>query len=224
MPESVIEYIRREYLTLEQLVEETTASAEAILELIDRKCIPQRSYEVVESTHIRSFFGERETLHCSVPYYAKSQVQRIRERVEEAKTKPFAEMTHNVKASFISEYRAQITTPDVISSEIIDEAEIDLLPESEWREWLRGTYGLCTKQDIPRNIATKELSTRRIKQITREGTKTSLTRHERSSLELAVRALDEVASYFAPDERATSSRERWIHQMIEKYDLRIPVI
>jgi uncharacterized protein DUF6058 len=219
MPNKVVCYIQENFLTLRELAERTGATEESILHLIESQCIPRHSYEIAESTTVKSFFGEREVSRTAVRYYPTSHLERIGEAMEAATQSSPNEFAKAVRAAFFSEYQNEIAASGLLEDGLLREGEVEPLLESEWAAWLDGTYGLCTLRATARDVARKELSILRIKGITDDARKESLTDPERRRAREAIEALDAVASFFAPDEREDSSRERWINRIVRKYRL-----
>ena len=88
MTADAIEYIRNEYLTLDQLITKSRVSKERILAFIEARCLPRHSYEVTETTQVKSFFGDREVGRSSNRYYAPSHLEKLR-GLEEAAASPW---------------------------------------------------------------------------------------------------------------------------------------
>jgi hypothetical protein len=83
----------------------------------------------------------------------------------------------------------------------------------EWRHFLDGTYGLCTRSGLPEDIAAKELAICVIRE-SLEGGAPDLAR-----LRAAVDLLDRASSPFAPHERPRSSRHRYVDELRVRYGL-----
>ncbi|MCH9647284.1 MAG: hypothetical protein K0U98_03530 [Deltaproteobacteria bacterium] len=217
-------YIREHFLTLKQLCEKSTVTGEEILQLIEKKCIPKHSYEITETTEVQSFFGKRTALRSTTQFYAKSNLDRIREVTKEARTQNLEAIACTVKERFLETYRRQISAAEEDLPGIMDGVAVEKLLQEEWQAWLDGIYGLCTIGATADDVAAKEVSIRRIRRITDDATKSTLTPLEGKHLQEAVNLLNEAASLFAPDERADSSRERWINRIVDQYELIHPTI
>ena len=98
----------------------------------------------------------------------------------------------------------------------------ELIAEA-FQHWLDGTYGLCTKHVTVREIVLKEVAIGRIRRLTENGTRKALSPEDRPALQDALRTLDTVDSKFAPDERMTSSREKWLNTISRRFGFNVPV-
>lgn len=212
-------YIRQNFLTLEQLSDASNVSDEEILRLIDKQCIPQHSYEITEVTEVSSFFGQRVSQRTVTRFYARTHLELIREATDQVQKQDLAGIARATKEEFFQEYRRQIRNGELDLPGLMEEVDVEVLLKEEWQAWLDGIYGLCTVEATAEDVAIKEISIRFIRKITADATKTSLTILERKRLQEAVDRLDGAASFFAPDERANSSRQRWIGRIVEKYEL-----
>jgi hypothetical protein len=105
-------------------------------------------------------------------------------------------------ARFAARYRAALDALPLFRMEVT-EAHL----RSEWRHFIAGTYGLCTRTGLPEDIAAKELAIRAIRNLTDDGR--PLDAAERERLARARELLDRASSLFAPHERARSSRARY---------------
>lgn len=79
----------------------------------------------------------------------------------------------------------------------------------EWRHFLGGTYGLCTRSGLPEDIAAKELAAATIRSLSTHGV-AELDGAQRERLLAAIDLLDLASSQFAPHERTRSSRHSLI--------------
>jgi hypothetical protein len=89
----------------------------------------------------------------------------------------------------------------------------------EWRHFLDGTYGVCTKTGLPEDIASKELAATIIREIIDSPVEQALSTRDRVCLTLAVDLLDTASSQFAPHEKERSSRHLLIDEVRKTYQL-----
>jgi hypothetical protein len=89
----------------------------------------------------------------------------------------------------------------------------------EWRHFLEGTYGLCSRDGLPETIADKEVAAANIKGLLDKGGEQVLTADELLYLRHWVNVLDRASAPFAPHEVARSSRRRLIDEVRAAYRL-----
>ncbi|EOF4704734.1 DUF6058 family natural product biosynthesis protein [Klebsiella oxytoca] len=86
-----------------------------------------------------------------------------------------------------------------------------------WKNFLDGTYGVCTKDCMPENIAIKDVTTFVINEITEKQYKLELSEVDKQKVVMALNLLDSATSLFAPHERELSSRVKIIDTVREIY-------
>jgi hypothetical protein len=90
---------------------------------------------------------------------------------------------------------------------------------AEWRHFLDGTYGLCTRSGLPEDIAAKEAAITLIRALTASGTPQGLDEEARGRLAAAVGLLDRASAPFAPHELARRSRRRYVDEVKKAWAL-----
>ena len=102
--------------------------------------------------------------------------------------------------------------------EIYPQSQWDLSDYSEtWMHFLNGTYGLCTRTGLPREIFLKHIYIRFVEFVTEANRPNEIKPDLLGLLSEAVDALDKVESDFAPHEVAQSSRQRCIINIKKDY-------
>jgi hypothetical protein len=218
MWDSVERYLRSGFLTLEQLVERSGVSAGLIRELSEHGCLPRPSYRVSSRVTVASHCGER-SYERSEEFYHPSLVALARRLADAARSSPMDSIAVELRSVFEAEYRSELARTGACETGLLAGVELDELIASEWRAWCDGVYGLCTRDNDVPGIVRKEMAVRRIRAITSDGARARVDAEEREALDAAVRALDEAAAPFAPDEREQSSRGRWVDDVRERYGL-----
>lgn len=210
----LIRYLNDAYFTEQQLLDACGIDASELAALQERGVMPQPSYHLKLDIACDSFFGPRSE-QASVSYYGKGNLAWIGV-VQSVATAAdaFAIFAQRYKYRLAALAAAGVTT----SAEKLG-AGLDAHIETEWKYFLDGTYGLCTKSGLPEDIAAKELAVFVIKEITGERADTVLDDAMRARLTIAVDLLDTASSMFAPHERARSSRHRLIDEVRRNYRL-----
>lgn len=192
----LIHYLEHDYFTEKQLLETGGISAAGLAELQVRKLMPQPSYTLRMDLVCDSFFGTHSE-QATVCYYAKGYAQWIGAVRELAREDDAFRVFSQRYLARLEVLRGAAHQPDL---------------QQEWRHFLNGTYGLCTRSGLPEDIAAKELAVATIQQLTTGGVDT-LSSGEREQLSSAIDLLDQASSLFAPHERTRSSRHRLIDQL-----------
>jgi hypothetical protein len=203
---NLLDYLNRHLLTREQLLARAGIDDARLGELQERGMLPRPSYRLRLDIACDSFFGAHAENHA-IDWYAHGTVAWA--GLLEALDGP-----QQAFHMFADRYRrrlAQLAADGLLMDEgtLAGEAHI----EAEWRHFLDGTYGLCTRTGLPEDIAAKEAAIARIRALTELGARQGLDEGERQQLAAAVDLLDRVSAPFAPHERARSSRRRWVDEV-----------
>mgnify|MGYP000716477482 CR=1 FL=1 len=85
----------------------------------------------------------------------------------------------------------------------------------EWNHYLNGIYGICTLNATPEEIVEKEVAVKRLIHFI-DSTKQNDWRPKQSELKEIVAAFDQVSSRFAPYQRESSSRGKYVDKSLQK--------
>ena len=168
----------------------------ALRSLQTRRMAPQPAYRLHLTVRCTSFFGEHEE-NTTRHYYATGTPEWL------AAVQALAG-EDAAQALFARRYLARLHALDPAAG-----ADIP----AEWRSFLDGTYGLCTRSGLPEEIAAKEWSATAITRLVAQ------PEPDRAALRAAVDLLDAASSPFAPHERARSSRRRLVDAVRARFDL-----
>jgi len=208
----LIKYLNKHFFTKQQLLDITKTTEQDLSKYQEDGLMPKCSYKLSLNIKSDSFFG----LHNNeqeIEYYAKGYsswlaiIQSLNST--EAVYSVFANR-YKIAIKSLNEHGYYSTNPRVTS-------ELNEHIKEEWRHFLNGIYGLCTKSGLPEDIAAKELSILVINELSEND---ELTPEQRNKLTLAVDLLDSASSLFAPHERLKSSRHRLVNEVRSKYQLK----
>lgn len=211
----LIHYLNDGFFTRAQLLATCGIDLAQLTALQRRGVVPQASYRLKLDLGCDSFFGPHSE-QMSVDYYAKgcaSWIGTVQTLTRDA----------DAYEVFTERYRRrleQLRAAGVTSAHDKLNAGLGLHLEDEWRHFLSGTYGLCTRSGLPEDIAAKEVAIAIIKDITGQRDTPALDDAQRASLSVAVDLLDAASGMFAPHERTRSSRHRLVDQVRQTYALR----
>lgn len=200
---NLIDYLKQHFLTREQLLAHTGIDEDRLNEWQALGMMPRPSYHLRLDLACDSFFGRHEEQH-TVAWYAQGYVAW-------AGMLAALDGPRQAYETFAQRYRrrlAQLAVDKRLTypQALADDAHI----ETEWRHFLDGTYGLCTRSGLPEDIAAKEAAIVLIRALTEAGARQQLNEEERRQLAAAVELLDRVSSPFAPHEVERSSRRRYV--------------
>jgi hypothetical protein len=199
----LLDYLNQHFLTREQLLARSGIDGARLDGLQERGMMPRPSYRLRMHLGCDSFFGQHEEGHA-VDWYAQGMVAW-------AGLLGAMDGPREAYDAFAKRYRqrlAQIVEDGLPPA--TDALAADAHIATEWRHFLDGTYGLCTRAGLPEEIAAKEAAIVLIRALTENGVEKGLGEAERERLEAAVDLLDRVSAPFAPHEVARSSRRRYI--------------
>lgn len=211
----LIRYLNEGFFTQAQLLAACGIDLAQLTALQQRGVVPQASYRLKLDLACDSFFGPHSE-QASIDYYAKgyaSWTGLVQTLARDADAYDVFETRYQRRLE-------QLRAAGASSSHDKLNAGLGKHLEDEWRHFLSGTYGLCTRSGLPEDIAAKEVAIAIIKDITEQRQTPALGDAERASLTVAVDLLDAASSMFAPHERARSSRHRLVDQMRETYRLK----
>jgi hypothetical protein len=200
---NLIDYLKQHFLTREQLLAHTGIDGGRLDEWQALGMMPRPSYRLRLDLACDSFFGQHEE-HHTVDWYAQGYVAW-------AGLLAALDGPREACAVFAQRYRrclAQLAVDKGVRypQDLAGEAHI----EAEWRHFLDGTYGLCTRSGLPEDIAAKEAAIVLIRALTASGVPQGLNEEERRQLAAAVELLDRASAPFAPHEVERSSRRRYV--------------
>jgi hypothetical protein len=206
----LIDYLNKHFLTREQLLARAGIDGARLNEWQERGMMPRPSYRLRLDLACESVFGPHEEQHA-IDWYAQGYVAWA--GLLDALDGP-----RQALIVFSDRYRrrlAQLAAEDLIAADADLTAEAHLA--AEWRHFLDGTYGLCTRTGLPEEIAAKEAAIGLIKELTASGGERALTDEQRRRLAAAVDLLDRASAPFAPHERERSSRHRYVDEVRARF-------
>lgn len=198
---SLLTYLFEHFYGEEQLVQRAGISQKQLQLWQSQALVPLPAYRVMCKVSCESFFGEYQEQQ-SLSFYAKGTIDWLQQVAKLSDA-------DQAYAIFKSEYQQVLDKlTNVFGHEFFNTINLDDDHiTSQWQHFLNGTYGLCTKSGLAHDIATKEVCLGVIKALFK---KVSLDEHQRKRLKDAVAMLDQASAYFAPHERAKSSRCHYI--------------
>ncbi len=210
----LIRYLNANFFSQKQLLAVSGLGAAELADLQSRAMMPAPSYKLLTDVECESYFGHHAE-QARVEYYAKGYASWI------GSLQALASEADSMRV-FSERYRArlhQLSQVGMSSAHVRFHAGLDEHLVEEWRHFLAGTYGLCTRTGLPEDIASKAVAAAIIEDIIENTSVQALTPRARVCLTLAVDLLDTASTQFAPHEKARSSRHRLIDTVRADYQL-----
>lgn len=207
-------YLEENFLSLEDLAEQSGISMEKLGAYIEKKMIPRASYKVRQNHEISSALGDSYILESETSYFPKSYVdlaQGLENRSTEETKKEFIDKMKN----YLLDHQAkEIAYKNAVS----DSGKLDAALEEEWNHYLNGIYGICTLNATPEEIIEKEVAVKKLQNFLADNEVEDLLA-KKSELEQIISEYDLVSSRFAPYQRESSSRGKYVDKSLQNLGL-----
>lgn len=214
----LLNYIYQHYYERAEFCAAAQMDTAELARLEQANLIPKASYILDIELCAKSFVAEHQEKQ-SYEFYLKGQLEWL---VQIANKNISTE--NAARHYFEAQYNAAIEV--FLASELGQEIAT-LYPQTAWKlsdyseiwqHFLDGTYGLCTRTGLPREIFLKHIYIRFIEFITAANQPAELTPKLKSLLSAVVDDLDKnIESNFAAHEVAKSSRQRCIINVRKEY-------
>ncbi|WP_052717640.1 DUF6058 family natural product biosynthesis protein [Chromobacterium vaccinii] len=202
---ALLDYLHTYFMSEPQLLFRCGLAPERLAELQREGRAPLPSYRLRCAGAVTSYFGEQ-ALDGELAWYP----QAMAEWLIEAEHADAA----TLRARFERRYRAELAR---LAEQGLSTVEPIGGLDEEWAHFLAGAYGVCTRHGRVEQIAAKEAMVALIDRLTERQTRAFLPEAELALLRRAVDLLDEVEAWFAPHERAASSRARCVDGARRRY-------
>ncbi|WP_310619000.1 DUF6058 family natural product biosynthesis protein [Flexibacterium corallicola] len=214
----LFDYLNNNFLSEPRLLAQTGGNSQRLHDLIEAQVVPAPSYRLDMSCKSHSFFGEHQERQ-DLRFYSKGQVDWIK-----AIKSMGIEGEPQAKAYFLVRFEA---AQQAFFAGTLGQALDELMPdlrnsispaqfEETWGYFLDGTYGVCTRDNLPETIFLKQTGVRFIKYLTAI-TPEEMADRTKEVLRQTVDLLDSVEADFAPHEVSRSSRQRCILDVRQRY-------
>ncbi|MFB9158963.1 DUF6058 family natural product biosynthesis protein [Chromobacterium violaceum] len=202
---ALLDYLHTYFLSEPQLLFRCGLAPERLAELQREGRAPLPSYRLRCAGAVTSYFGEQ-ALDGELAWYPQAMAEwLIAADHADAAT---------LRARFERRYRAELAR---LAEQGLPAAEPVRGLDEEWAHFLAGSYGVCTRHGQVEQIAAKGAMVDLIDRLTDRQTRPALPEPERILLRRAVDLLDETEAWFAPHERAASSRARCVDGVRRRY-------
>jgi hypothetical protein len=215
-----LKYIEENYLESEEIISIMNLTPDKFNRLIEVKLIPEPSYVINSEITISSSLNDTYKIVSSKKYFPRSILTLIADNLLHHNPEKFKK---DFRQNLLSNLKNHQHKTFAYGNTFDKNGEIDLIKaekafEEEWEHFCKGIYGICTLESNEEAIIEKEIAIKRILDFIE--TKGSVVTEEQIDL---LKQLDEefnnVTSLFAPYQRETSSRGKYLDKLLKEFDL-----
>ena len=208
----LIKYLNDNYYTKSELLHLAKVSEPDFIAFQEKEIMPLCSYRLNLDVDCYSFFGRYQE-KSEIEYYPKGYSSWLGIILV---LKTFEQVYSVFSQRYISALES-LKGQGYVLNIALTKSNLECQIKKEWKSFLDGIYGLCTKSGLPEDIVAKELAVLEINEICQSNT---LSKNQIEKLIKHINLLDLASSMFAPHERFTSSRQRLITEICRKYKLK----
>ncbi len=230
---SLVRYLERFFLPEEQFIKAANISSAQFNALVEAEAIPGPIYRIWKNGSVWSPIGGQHgnpnSKYPDSTWYAAAAVWLARQAKILMKNERLTstQVASIFKSEFATDFRAALLVNDsqlfeyqaLFNGPDLDEIKLAKQLETEWQSWILGGYAVCLRRWDGSHPVIKNIEIARIRTLTDDGTKPTLTTKEQIALLSAIKRLDAVMLPFAPYQRPVGSPGKWVDQLLGKYEL-----
>ncbi|NER15747.1 DUF6058 family natural product biosynthesis protein [Spongiivirga citrea] len=211
-----IKYIKENFIESNELCRVSRISKQELEELIANELLPNSSYEINIIYKISSPLGDEKVISETEKYFPKTVIGLIQKNSNLDNSLEFKQV---LKTEFINAF-VDSDNNHFAYDNIIDEdgnvnmEKLNLAFEQEWQYYLQGIYGICTLNATGAEIAKKEIAVKRLIEFNKKHGENKLSDNDKETLRVLNNEFNEVSNLFAPYQRATSSRGKYLDKIL----------
>jgi hypothetical protein len=218
--EQNFDYINENYITEEKLCNIAGITKNELAKLIQNQLIPQASYVVSRSIKITSPLNDEFQSEITEKYFSKSCISLIEKNKELNDSQQYkAEFKKNFIQHLMKHPDKDFAYHNIFDNDLPDQERLHEIFESEWAAYCDGIYGICTLHSTEEEIVKKEIAVRKLVQFNTRFSQKTLSTDEIEELIELNKEFNEVAEIFAPYQRASSSRGKYLDKILENNSL-----
>lgn len=212
-----LKYIEENYIEKKVLCEMANISSEELEALIEKELIPNASYSVNSTHEISSTLGDKITVTEPKEFFLKSTVALI-EKNKLLVDEP-SRFKAQVKEEFLATLDRHVDKRYAYDNAIeenggIENGKIGVAFETEWDYYCRGIYGICTLNATGSDIVKKEIAVKKLIKFNENHAGNQLSDKDKEVLKSLSDQYNEVSNLFAPYQRETSSRGKYLDKIL----------
>lgn len=209
-----LEYLSNNYLTLEQVSLQSGVTSQEIEDKIQNQLLPEPSYQLNHTIEITSPLGDRHKLEGVTSYFPPSYVNLVKRSTDEPADKIKQKFIDEMKGHLLKHPSREVAYGGVLG----DDHKLDEALEQEWEAYCKGIYGICTLNATAPEIIEKEIAVKKLIKFLNSHSDNDL-KNRRSELTRIIEEYDRVSNLFAPYQRESSSRGKYVDRPLEAVGL-----
>lgn len=215
-----LKYIEENYLEAEEIICIMNLTPDKLSRLIETKLIPQPSYIIKSDIIISSSLNDNHKIVSSKKYFPKSILNLIADNILHHNPEKFKkDFKENLLSNLKSHDFKTFAYGNVFNEDgEIDDNKINNAIEEEWEHFCKGIYGICTLEGNEEAIIEKEIAIKRILNFI-ETKGSAITPEEINHLKELNEVFNRYTSDFAPYQRETSSRGKYMDKLLKECSL-----
>jgi hypothetical protein len=220
MRDSNLKYIAENYIELEEISRTVRLPVDKLHQLIEAKLIPEPSYIINSEITISSSLNDSHKTTIVRKYFPNNILELIKENAEKTNADEFKTKFKENLLSYLKNHNHKTFAYGNVFDENqkIDSNKAEEALEEEWDYYCKGVYGICTINNNENAIIEKEIAVKRILDFIEK--KSSLvTLEEKVKLEELNAEFNNTASSFAPYQRESSSRGKYLDKLLKEFSL-----
>lgn len=213
-----LKYIEGNYIEKKALCELASISPEELEGLIEKELIPNASYTINSTHEVRSPLGDRITVTELREFFLKNTVNLIEKNKVLAGDPTLFKA--QIRAEFLEALGNNVDKRYAYDNVLTEKGELDNDKiegafETEWDYYCRGIYGICTLNATGADIAKKEIAVKKLIEFNQNHPESTLNEQEKETLKSLNAQYNEVSNLFAPYQRESSSRGKYLDKILE---------
>lgn len=206
-------YLSQHYYTLAQIAEQSGVDEPRLLAMIERACLPPHSHEVSFNFTCSTVLWGESAFVSKQHFYPNALIAWAKRAALLSASMPLDQVATQVRDDFFVELQqallhcvgARVANPTCFGDDgAFDAAGLHAWQQQTWDYVMDGTYGICLREISARNIVRKGAA---VHHLSLALASPPIDGSATTELDFFLREYDDVASDFAPLERARSSRE-----------------
>ncbi|SMO90667.1 hypothetical protein SAMN06265171_11183 [Chryseobacterium rhizoplanae] len=214
------DYINENYITEDELCTVTDISKEDLAALIQNQLVPQPSYTVSRSIRITSSLNDEFESEITEKYFSKNCISLVKKNKELSDIHQYKEeFKENFIRHLMNHPHKGFAYDSIFNTSSHGQEKLDEIFESEWAAYCNGIYGICTLHSTEEEIVKKEIAVKKLIHFNTKFSDKKLTTDESEELIKLSEEFNEVTQKFAPYQRKSSSRGKYLDKILEENNL-----
>jgi len=218
--EQNFDYINENYITENELCTITNISKDELAALIQNQLVPQPSYTVSRSIRITSPLNDEFESEITEKYFSKNCISLVKKNKELRDIHLYKEeFKENFILNLINHPDKAFAYDSIFNTSFPEQEKLNEIFESEWAAYCNGIYGICTLHSTEEEIVKKEIAVKKLIHFNTQFSDKKLTTEESDELIKLNEEFNEVTQKFAPYQRNSSSRGKYLDKILKENNL-----